>query len=126
MFLQNTDSRNIQRKQQQEKNATKVFSWLKDNQNSERRSISGASNEIWKYWVDFKNLAVMDGNIYWKKTETSDTVVLQQAVSESPIPHNFHSCTFIRVRASWELIKPITEHKNNFLARHEQGRERMG
>ena len=68
MLLQNTDSRNIQRKQQEHKNQAKVFSWLKDKQRPDRRSMSGASKFLWKYYVAFENLSVMDGIIYRKKS----------------------------------------------------------
>ena len=64
MLLQNTDSRNIQRKQQENKNLAKVFSWIKNKQRPDRRNTSWASKEFGKSWVDFMNLAVIDGIIH--------------------------------------------------------------
>ena len=56
-------------------------------------------------------------------------VLLQLAVAESQIPHILpllYESTSLRVRATWESRKPITERKNHFLASYVKGRERMG
>ena len=84
MLLQNTDRNSMQMKQHEDNNIKKVLKWIEEKQRPDRKNMNGASKELWEFWVDFKNLRLIQGLLFGrKKLEDGDRWVHQLIVAEN-------------------------------------------
>ena len=86
MLIQNTDRNSMQMKQHEDNNIKKVLKWIEEKQRPDRKNMNGASKELWNFWVDFKNLRLIQGLLFrTKKLEDGDRWVHQLIVAENQI-----------------------------------------
>ena len=68
--------------QQSDKILKEVYSWVINKKRPEPRQMrNGASKELWKYWVQYKNLFLIEGILYQiHQTESNFETVYQMLV----------------------------------------------
>ena len=67
MLIQNTDRNSMQMKQHEDNNIKKVLNWIEEKQRPDRKNMNRASKELGKFWVDFKNLRLIQGLLFRTK-----------------------------------------------------------